>query len=51
VELVTLIAIKLWEFSAEEGEAVVDKNNADGIIDVKPGMPRVYCARIMAQKS
>ena len=29
---------------------VVDKNNADGIIEVKPGMPRIYSARIMAQK-
>lgn len=29
---------------------VVDKNNADGIVEVKPGMPRVYSARITAEK-
>ncbi|MEP6985023.1 MAG: arsenite methyltransferase [Chloroflexota bacterium] len=29
---------------------VIDKNNADGIIEVKPGMPRVYSARVTAQK-
>lgn len=29
---------------------VVDKNNAEGIIEVKPGMPRVYSARVTAQK-
>jgi len=29
---------------------VIDKNNADGIIEVQPGMPRVYSARVTAQK-
>ena len=29
---------------------VIDKNNADGIIEVKPGMPRVYSARITGSK-
>lgn len=30
---------------------VVDKSNADGIVEVKPGMPRVYSARVTAQKN
>ncbi len=29
---------------------VVDKSSADGIIELKPGMPRVYSARVTAQK-
>jgi hypothetical protein len=29
---------------------VVDKSSAEGIIEVKLGMPRVYSARVTAQK-
>lgn len=29
---------------------VIDKSSAEGIVEVKPGMPRVYSARITAQK-
>lgn len=29
---------------------VVDKNNADGVIQIKSGMPRIYSARVTAQK-
>jgi SAM-dependent methyltransferase len=30
---------------------VVDKSSAEGIIELKPGMPRVYSARVTATKS
>lgn len=29
---------------------VLDKNNADNLVEVQPGMPRIYSARVTAQK-